>query len=902
MDIIILIVSIVLFLVLGLSFVIGFFRTFKGNLANLISVVITTVLCFLLYGLIASLLTNIEIAGYTIQGFIEGAIQDALEVKKLNSEVISEYTKAIATTIWKLPTFILLLTISYSAILPLLNLLFRKILPLSSQKTTNIGLKIAGAFMTFIAALVCITITTAPIIGAVDVAKDVYEEVLPSKELRKDEIYQVICDVEAAPIFTFVGLYSGEDFWLQKTILGSMTTIETPYGDINLVKDKSSYIDIVELVMDITDAEDEEMFNTIVDRGDDIINILETSETIPVLMPLLFEVLSLKIDDEKIDFDQFRDITWNEEIKNLSNILKSVFDTLEELELDPDNIEEVLGNSQLPDALSKLGKAINDGGELKKLILSLLNSYLIDALIEEVPQTLKPIFEIMDLTKFDLSKDFETLGEIGNLIYEIGLDETQEIDYFNCINEIGNLIELPFELAVVMENEQLVIECLIEFAGLDKLLEENNIEVSFDEFDITEEIPYVKDAVVNLLRLLKAQGATDLENIDFESVFSEVIQSSDIKVQHYFDNLLDALVNSELLSSYMIDFLSELFNEYGNEWKSDLFISIENGYKDYDKTEFKESLKILIDCTTQFAELSSLDLYNLSDYQISKYESLMQSLNDCVIIELNHVLNLLEDGLFEMGITINLMDEIYDHNQNGSVQDEWSTEITRIFDILGYLKGVQFNTSTLDVNASHVGTALDVMKESYIFGNDLRNDGDVTIDDNIFNTFIELMFTKFKLIKPMNTNGFLTLDQVRNEDWTRYNWNDELWILRYYDITDSDIKTNDLSELQDSKIFTKFFDISEALNNKFEGLSYTISGHYIDLSDYIADGNNLENTDLQGRDWVIEAGAMDDLIYALGCSQDYQKIHNLNTLVHNNPTTFAGAAAQEILDLIAEDE
>lgn len=898
MEMVFLIVSIVFFVLLGLSLLLGFFRNFKGNLALLISVIISTILCFLLTGVIANLLKNIEIGGSTIQGMLETTISEALEIKDLNSDVISEYTNAIAETIWRIPTFICLLVISYTAFVPLLSLLFKKIIPLSNQKTTNIGLKIAGMFMSFVSALICITLITAPVMGAIDIAKDIYEETVPKKELKKDEIYQIICEAEETPLFSVIGVYSGSNHDLQKAVLSSMMSINTKYGNIDLIKDYNNYLEIITLAINISESEDSNVLNTLLENSDQIVSIIKESKTIPVLMPLAVEVVRLSNEDINIDFDDLLELDWAEEIDNFADVLESIFDGLDDLDFDVENIETILGAENLPEVLSNIGNKISNSKELKDILLSILNSLLIDSLVQEVPETLRPIFEIMDLTKFDLSSDFKTLGEIGNLIYKIGLNNTEDINYLNYINEIGELIELPFQLSVLANNDKLVIQCLLEFAGLDKMLEENNITINFEDYHISDEIPHIKNAIVNILKIAKEYGEKDLTSIDFESLLTKAANSQVLNIKQYFDDLLNSLIDSDMLSNYLIQFISSLFDEYGKEWKSDFFIEIENGNTEYNKATFKKSLKTLINCASQFSDLSTMDLFNLSNSQLNKYENLLLELTSCEIINLNHLINIIEEGVQKIGFNVDLMEEITDFNDNGTTTDEWKSEIVTLFNILNHLQGVKVNSNSLQTYSSKIGSALNNMKNSYIFGNDLNGDGNYTKNDNIFNQIIKDAFNTFGLVKDTNPNGFITNNQLDNEDWRIYDWHFEMIIFSHFDTKNFDKNNVDLISLQSSEILKKYFDIAGLINSRIEDELFTINGYTYSLKDYVNEGQPFENSDFEHLNWYDEARALDDLISSVKQSSSINQLSRLTSILSNYPDTIAAKTAKEIIKII----
>ena len=174
----------------------------------------------------------------------------------------------------------------------------------------------------------------------------------------------------------------------------------------------------------------------------------------------------------------------------------------------------------------------------------------------------------------------------------------------------------------------------------------------------------------------------------------------------------------------------------------------------------------------------------------------------------------------------------------------------------------------------------------------------ITTDDNIFNKVIEQAFIKFGLLKPNNYNGILTVEEVRNENWTTYNWVDEVNCLKCYNINEFDQSNYDLAQLQSSKIVKKFLDVAGMLNQRLSGLTYTIQGQTIVVSDYINDGLPLTNEDLASRSWSREANGIDDLKYALNGSSVYSVKNNLTVICTYGNDTYAKEAAAKILAVL----
>ena len=154
-----------------------------------------------------------------------------------------------------------------------------------------------------------------------------------------DEIYQIICEAEETPLFSVSDVYSGSNHDLQKAVLSSMMSVNTKYGSIDLIKDYNNYLEIITLAINISESEDSNVLNTLLENSDQIVSIIKDSKTIPVLMPLVVEVVRLSNEDINIDFDDLLELDWSEEIDNFADVLESIFDGLDDLDFDVENIE-----------------------------------------------------------------------------------------------------------------------------------------------------------------------------------------------------------------------------------------------------------------------------------------------------------------------------------------------------------------------------------------------------------------------------------------------------------------------------------------------------------------------------------------------------------------------------------
>lgn len=896
MSSIILIVNIVLFVFMALSILLGLIRNFKSNLCSLIAVIVVAILTFALSGVIASALQGIEIGGQTIQALIETALAESLELENLNSTVLSEYASSISFTVWHIVSFIGLLVVGFIAIGPLLKLILKLVIPLSNQKTTNVGLKIAGVAISFVSFMICITLITAPIFGLTQIVEEVaveFEE--QNQEVSIDnEISEVLSEVNNGPFVKFMKVYSGKDLGLQKSILNSMTQIETKYGKIEIVGEMDKYMELIKVAVCFVEDSDN-LYQTLLDNKEQLFSTLKDTESISSIMPAIIEIIRISGD---LEINYFDELDWSKETINFIEVFESLVNSLDELSFDPNNPTNVLGNTGLPSALQELGYEMQDSKIMTDIILDILNSYLIEALSKEAPETLQDLFEILDLTQMNLSNDFYILGQIFNVVYSIGLDENSSINYLDKIDEIGSLIDLPFKLSTIQGNELVVVETLLEFTGLNTILAENNFELDFQGQDIPTEITHIKNAIVKLLYLCK-ENNVDLDNLNIQQLLQDVLNSENESSKTLLDEFLDASFSSNTLTNTFISFISNLFNEFGAEWKSQEFKAIEEDITNLNKEEFKESTLIILELINEIESFESLDFLNMNSETLLKYENVLLDLSACSIITLDPILSYLESGINSgLNIEIDLLDTINDEDNSGSNVNEWQAEISNLFDILGYFSGVSIDTSSLSTSANNIGSGLDLMKESLIFGNDLNNDGTLTTNDNVFNQIIVGFLDQFGLVSPNNPNGFITLEQANSEDWNTYNWVNELSALAIFDINASTQNTDILSEIQESKIIIKYFDIAGLINEKVENVEFNQGEIHIKLSDYINGGEPFTNDDLVTLDWGYEAENIDTLVSSFEATSPANLISNLENLSTYEPNSIAGKVASDILETL----
>ena len=128
-------------------------------------------------------------------------------------------------------------------------------------------------------------------------------------------------------------------------------------------------------------------------------------------MPVVVEILRIKLNEQNIDFDQLANVNWSNEKQTIIDILRAMFEFAETTDLNFDNPDEILGNSNLPVALKNIGNTLNNSSLFKDVLLVYLNDIVKDSLstIGEEYKSLSTKF------KFRVEKDMKMLMPRKNI-------------------------------------------------------------------------------------------------------------------------------------------------------------------------------------------------------------------------------------------------------------------------------------------------------------------------------------------------------------------------------------------------------------------------------------------------------------------------------------------------------
>ena len=243
-----------------------------------------------------------------------------------------------------------------------------------------------------------------------------------------------------------------------------------------------------------------------------------------------------------------------------------------------------------------------------------------------------------------------------------------------------------------------------------------------------------------------------------------------------------------------------------NDWKSEKLNAYANNPEEHVLWAKEELLKV-INLYSTLNRLSSLNFNSMSQDELEQFETDLLTLNNLEIISLDSILPTINSVLTDAGFEIQWLDYIYDRNNTGGLdsnKDDWNTEIPVLMDIVSSINNIDFDDKSIVNSYMEMGVILENMKKSYIFGNDLRGDGNYTIDDDIFNNIVIEIFTDNGLIKTPSNNGFIDLNEAKNDDWSSYNYVEELEYLSYFNTEISTQPSEVLAMLNSSKIYQHY--------------------------------------------------------------------------------------------------
>ena len=251
-------------------------------------------------------------------------------------------------------------------------------------------------------------------------------------------------------------------------------------------------------------------------------------------------------------------------------------------------------------------------------------------------------------------------------------------------------------------------------------------------------------------------------------------------------------------------------------------------------------------------EYDDLEVSELTDDELAIIEGLFLTMNASKSFVVDHLTTIVSDFLAQNEYDTDV-NPIVDTNANGSNKDEWADEIPQLIDIIKKVNAVgAIDDTTLHDQPAELGALLDAMKVTTSLGGEA------------FNSLMINVLTKSGLIEDAtHPDGFITLAQAEEANWSAYDYTTECQILAIYDkdVAPEDQGDDAIKQLQQSQIVRDYFDVATVINNKVAGQTITVGGQTIALSDYIV----ATNEDMATRDWADE---IDDTNFLLASMDD----------------------------------
>ena len=301
-------------------------------------------------------------------------------------------------------------------------------------------------------------------------------------------------------------------------------------------------------------------------------------------------------------------------------------------------------------------------------------------------------------------------------------------------------------------------------------------------------------------------------------------------------------------------------------------------------------------------DFNNLVLNNLTNDQLDTLEDLLLAINACQSLVLDPMVDTINQLLDAQGYETKVLGVFDGPDAGSSNTEEWADEIPTLISIVKQINnGLGISSDIVKNNPEDLGVLLNTMKESRLFGNDVKHDGTTTVTDNVYNTLVCEILETTKLIKdPANPNGFIDKAQAYSTDWTIYNWETELAIIKSFDTAVGTQSDDTIKVLASSQIIKDFFDIASIINDKVDGVSMTIDivvlgipyQATLSLGDYVP-GYPFTNDELRGLDWAQEIDDMNAIVaifdagYRTGFRAD---LENLIATGHNTIAVNTAAA------------
>ena len=816
------IVNIALMVTFLFSILMGFLRNYKRSFNKLLANIVIILLAVILSGVVAKSLVEFDVSfatgdseSTTLAEAIADGILSEFDIDRSEARQTIELAEAVAVGILRLPAFMILLFIGCVIIKPLLRLLFKAVIPLPTGKSMKF--RLIGMGIAFVSYILLTFFITAPFFGMLGMINQVGSIMDTKRGDETSEFFEELEDFNGGIVLGTASALFSDEYTLQAKFTSRLMAIETKHGSIRIKNELDSHQKLASIIIQNMDTEEEKdyenedeenveedtndaLLQAIFDNYDEILEGFRQSELLDVFMPAVVEILRFELEDDIANYDKLINANWSKEKENFLDLVKVIFEFAEEVNLDFDKPEDILGHPSLPTSLQKVGEALDKSGVFKEVILVYLNDILVDA-IKSSDEKFEALAEVIDLTKLNLGNDFQKIGLILNDVYKITFNE-DEFKILENIDMIERLIPNIFSLSTIKGNEETIVKFIVELSNMEGTLDEMGISINYDNVDWDHEIDLFTDVIIKILNLMKDAGFTEIEEVDLTELLVDS-NHRDASIE-----IIEQLAESDLFADSLVVIITNVMDTLElNDWKSEMLVEYQKHPKFHAEWAKDEILKT-IDLYDDLEKLTDITLDTMSDTELEELKITLTKVNELQYVSLDYMLSYIDTALVSSGIDVRVMDRIYDRNNSAAYdanKDEWTEEIPRLINIIIAINNATFDTNSIKNNSYNLASVLELMKGSAIFGNDTRGDGNLSTDDNIFNNIVVNIFEKNGLMNNGYNTGFIEYNEATNDDWTAYNYYDELNYLSVYNRNYAAQPSTLLETLHKSEIFTKYY-------------------------------------------------------------------------------------------------
>ena len=249
----------------------------------------------------------------------------------------------------------------------------------------------------------------------------------------------------------------------------------------------------------------------------------------------------------------------------------------------------------------------------------------------------------------------------------------EEIDFIGEREAVVNLIKLAFSLSTIKGNEETIIKSIIEMTGLNETLAESGITINYEVENWQNEINAFTKVIENLLKLFEENGIENISEMDLQKVLMDSSENPTTT------SLIEAICESEMLSTSLIELLNKLFETANlQEWESDYFKSIIDGTIEISDTELKEEILILLDIFSDAKGLLEGDIENIDTESLKE---VLYSMNDSKFIKIEQIISFLNDKVLD-DESFGIEKKFVNPSLN---KEEWKVEIDNLVLVLNIL-------------------------------------------------------------------------------------------------------------------------------------------------------------------------------------------------------------------------